>query len=320
MISCSLRNGTTTIERQPSSRSASMWLSGGSSVEIGRLPHLAGDRGLADERVTQADLRLAQRLDECRARAMARAQRELAGRLLELEDRAAVRTRKLDRARDDRREHLIDVEARVDRLADLAERAQLVDRAAQLRAARGQLVEQLHVLDRDRALCGERRHQADRPLAERLDDGPPQHDHADDLVVGQHRDAEQRAEAAEVERLLPAVLGIVARVGELNRATFQPDATDDRAGAGDDRMRLQVGAVLGGAAEREHHAVLALLELVDQAAVRAAQVHGVTHDGVEHRLQLEVRAPDRLEHLGGGALLLDSVRQVGGEPIVVALW
>ena len=106
---------------------------------------------------------------ELLARAGAGAQHELRRRRLELEDRAAVGPRELDRAGDDRRQHLVEVEARADRLADLAERAQLVDRARELLAALLELLEQLHVLDRDRALGRERRDELDRPVVERVD-------------------------------------------------------------------------------------------------------------------------------------------------------
>ena len=48
------------------------------------------------------------------------------------------------------------------------------------------------------ALRGERRDQPDRPVVERIDRRAPERDHADDAVLGQHRDAEHRAEPAEL--------------------------------------------------------------------------------------------------------------------------
>ena len=55
------------------------------------------------------------------------------------------------------------------------------------------------------------------------------------------------------------------------------------------------------------------------AAVSAAQVHGVAHDGLEHRLQLEVRAPDRLQHLGSSPRCCSTASaRSRGEPIALA--
>ena len=120
---------------------------------------------------SRRDRDLAQRLGELGARAEAGPQRELAAVGLVLEDRPAVGLRQLDGAGDDRREHLVGVEARADGLADLAEGAQLVDRAGELGAALLQLAEQMDVLDRDRALGGERRDELDRRVVERGDLG-----------------------------------------------------------------------------------------------------------------------------------------------------
>ena len=53
------------------------------------------------------------------------------------------------------------IERRVNRLGDFAERAQFADRAAKFVGARAQLVEQPRVLDGDDRLGGEIRHQLD---------------------------------------------------------------------------------------------------------------------------------------------------------------
>ena len=54
----------------------------------------------------------------------------------------------------------VDVEAGADRLADLAQRLELVDLARQLGAARLQLLHELDAVDRHRRLTGERRDDA----------------------------------------------------------------------------------------------------------------------------------------------------------------
>ena len=99
---------------------------------------------------------------------------------------------------DDRRQHLVEVEARADGLADLAERPQLVDRAREVAPALLERLEELHVLDRDRALRGEGGDQGDRLVVERLDLVAPQRDDADDALVDEHRHAQQGADAAQL--------------------------------------------------------------------------------------------------------------------------
>ncbi len=56
-----------------------------------------------------------------------------------------------------------------DHAQDLARRRLLLERLGQVAVARLQLVEQAHVLDRDHRLVGERRHQLDLLVRERLD-------------------------------------------------------------------------------------------------------------------------------------------------------
>src|SRR5215469_16691419 len=89
------------------------------------------------------------------------------GALLELVDDSAVAARELDRTADDRLEHGLQVEGRADRLADLAQRPELADRARELARASLQLLEEAHVLDGDRRLVGERRDKPDLSVGER---------------------------------------------------------------------------------------------------------------------------------------------------------
>ena len=59
--------------------------------------------------------------------------------LVVLHDRAAVGPGELDRVHGDGRQHVVDVEARAHRLADLAQRLELLDLAGELGAARLEL-------------------------------------------------------------------------------------------------------------------------------------------------------------------------------------
>ena len=146
--------------------------------------------------------------------------------------------------------------------------------------------------------------------AERRDRRLPEHDHAEHAVLAQHRDAEHRAEAAELERARHRVLRVVAGVADLHRLALGADAADDRARAGLQRHAHDVVAVGLRGAERVRAAVDVPVEDVDQPGVGAAEPHRLLEHGLEHRLELERRAPEHLEHAVGGGLALERLREV----------
>jgi len=119
--------------------------------DLGRRPV---QRGLPDNRLAEVDPGIAQGGNELEARPVVRARHEHLLGPVELVDRPDVGAGELDRVRHNPFEHLLQVECRVDRLADLAERLQLLDRTLQL-------LEQPGVLDRDDRLVGERLQQLD---------------------------------------------------------------------------------------------------------------------------------------------------------------
>ena len=117
---------------------------------------------------------------------------------------------------------LFEIECRVDRLGDVAERLQFADRAGQIVGARAQFVEQAHVLDGDDGLVGEVGDQLDLLVGERADLLPINRDRADQLVFLQHRHEKQRSGAAHVGqrhdggKALPVAL-VVSDVRNLKR-------------------------------------------------------------------------------------------------------
>ena len=117
----------------------------------------------ADERLVEADARLPQRgRRDPSLGAVARAQARTAPSPCRARRSSRRRRPRARRRGDDRRQHVVDVEARADRLADLAQGPQLVDRARQVPCALLQGAEQLDVLDGDRALRRERGEHVDR--------------------------------------------------------------------------------------------------------------------------------------------------------------
>src|SRR5262245_6334651 len=80
---------------------------------------------------------------------------ELARGFVELVDDAFVGCRELHCSRDDRVQHLLQLQRRVDGLSHLRERAQLLDRPTKFGGACLQLIEEPSVLDRNHRLIGE---------------------------------------------------------------------------------------------------------------------------------------------------------------------
>jgi hypothetical protein len=142
---------------------------------------------------------------------------------------------------------------------------------------------------------------------------PPELEDADDALADEHRRPEHRAISAELPPDRKPVDGIGEDVGDLNDAALQPDAADERLRALRHRVTLHVVAVLGTAAEDEGDPVEVAIRLVDVAAVGAGQPHRMAHDRLEHGLEPEVGAPDHLEHLIGGGLLLVRLCEVREE-------
>ena len=103
---------------------------------------------------------LRQRVNQLLIHAVGGAQMKFALQIVEDIDRAGLGAGELHRLGDDGGEHGLEIERRVHRLGHLAERAQLVDRAAKLIGALAQLVQQPRILDGDDGLGGEVRRPA----------------------------------------------------------------------------------------------------------------------------------------------------------------
>ena len=116
---------------------------------------LRSRRRRPDVGVAGADAPVGDGDDHLLAHAVGGAELELLPRLVEHVDRAGVGARELHGALHDGGQHLFEIERRVDRLRDLAQRLQLADRAGQIVGAGAQFVEQADVLDGDDGLGGE---------------------------------------------------------------------------------------------------------------------------------------------------------------------
>jgi hypothetical protein len=100
-----------------------------------------------------------------------RAQSEFPAGVVEHIDCASLSVGELCSLGDDGGKDRLEVDARIDCLSDLAERAQLADRLAELARARLYFVEQPRVLDRDHRLIREGGKQLDLLVGERAHGG-----------------------------------------------------------------------------------------------------------------------------------------------------
>ena len=165
--------------------------------------------------------------------------------------------------------------------------------------------EQLDVLDRDRALRREGGDELDRALVEGGDPVAPQRDDADHLVGGEHRDAEHRAEAAELLRADAArSRDRRARRGSARCCARARPGRPASLRRGRSGVAARWSRYACDAADREREPVDVAVEHVDLAGVGAAQPDGLAQHRLEHRLELERRAPDDVQHLGRGRLAL----------------
>ena len=176
-------------------------------------------------------------------------------------------------------EHVVDVEARADGLAHLAQRLQLLDLVRELRAAGLQLLHQLHAVDRHRGLAGERGDDRHLPLVERVDLVAPEGERADDLVVEEHRRAHGRPEAGDPLEVVPAVLRIGQHVRDLLGPAVESDPADEGVAVDRHRVLGDEPDRLLGEPDRLDQPVDAVLEEVEVGGVRAAQPPGALDDG-----------------------------------------
>ena len=148
---------------------------------------------------------------------------ELLGRRVVLEDGAALGRRELDGVADDRLQDLFRVEARAHRLTDLAEGLELLHLGAQLLLSGFQRAHQLDVADGDGGVGGEGGQDLGVVLVEGVDLGAPRRDHADELVVEDHRDAEDRAVVTDLLDVPPAVVGVGEDVVDVEGSSIEAD-------------------------------------------------------------------------------------------------
>ncbi len=101
-------------------------------------------------------------------------------------------------------------------------------------------------------------------------------------------------------------------VMDVNGAGLQHGSADHRRAIDLHAKRQQVGEVFGLEAPGRDGLEDIAPQAGDHRLVRPAKSSGELDQRIEHRLEIERRAADHLEHLGGGGLLLQRVGEVVG--------
>jgi hypothetical protein len=86
----------------------------------------------------------------------------------------------------------------------------------------------------------------------------------------------------------------------------------DRAAAGRDRVSQDDGNGLCRETDRRRHAIEIAVAAPDEGHLRSAQACGGFNQRVEHRLQVEGRAADDLEHIAGRGLVFERFLKIMG--------
>ena len=279
-------------------------------IDVGDLDRGPAEPGLAHGALAQAHRPARDRVDDLGVEPVGRLQAKDPGRLVVSAEHAGIRLGQRDRVGGDCAQHRLQRQRGADLAADLAERAQLRDRAGQIARARLHLVEQPRVLDRDHGLIGELLEQLFLGLGHGSSLGPADDDDADRLALAQHRHAQHPVPAHGRGKLL-----IVVRIGQ---RVLQSDHRPGEHDPSGDLGRVGPHRVLGPQQLHIARADVVAGDEMEQLAIEAehvgkqaaAQSDRVAHDRLEHRLHLGRRGADHAQDRRRRRLLLQGLGQV----------
>ncbi len=192
-------------------------------------------------------------------------------------------------------QHLADADDRVQRraqfVAHVGEELRLVPAGRlELAALVLDLLEQAGVLDREHRLRGEGLEQPDHRGRELAGIAPADDQRAEDAILAQQRDADQRTEAAAAQQIVEAVLLVPIEIRDLHGMPLRRAPTDHRVAEPDVRISQRGDHVFAEAVVRlRHEDFVGRVIDIDRAGVRPRQFDRVGDDGGQHRLQIERR-------------------------------
>ena len=201
-----------------------------------------------------------------------------------------------------------------DDLEHVGGRSLLLQRFAQILGARLHFVEQPRIFDGDHRLIGEGGYKLDLFLGKGLRQYLVDEDDADDRPVAQERDAKCGSIAADLLNLTPGIFRVRQHVGDVHHPTLKRASSRDAAAFEGNVMSLQIvpepRVRFGGVTEAGRKAKKVALALEQPCMIGVTEPCRGFDQCIEHRLQIERRTADDLEHICGRGLLLQKFRQV----------
>ena len=160
------------------------------------------------------------------------------------------------------------------------------------------------------AWCGEIRDQLDLLVGERPHRAPHHHNDADWTPFSQEGNSKHGAVPSQFRSFgRKVVIGFNENVGNLDRSASKHDPTDSRPAirgypiSFHELLKFRRGAALG------RPIILCAVRAGDRCHVGLAKPRRELGQRFEYDLQVESRATDNLEHVGGGGLLLQRFPQ-----------
>src|SRR5262249_47356304 len=175
----------------------------------------------------------------------------------------------------------------------------------QLRVVVLDFIDQAPILDGNHRLVREGGDEIDFSLREWIDRDAGQDEDADRSSLAQQWNAERGTMTAASLNFVPGKFRIGQYVRDVNCPAFERGSTGD--GPAVDLTRResrQVLPIVGPEAEEGNELELVATEAGDARIICSAEPCRRLDERFEHRLQIERRAADDLEHLGRGGLLL----------------
>ena len=188
--------------------------------------------------------------------------------------------------------------------------AQIVERLLELARARLNFVEQADVLDRNHGLIGEGFEKLDLPFVERTHGLPRDDEPANRLAAAHQRRRKQRPVVAAGLVAGLRVFGVGENIGDMDRLSVASCSRDAAARAGRQGMGSRKSLHFCAETVIRDKMIVVAAPLKDGRPVAVAEFCRRSRQRVEHCLQIERRAADNLQHIGGRGLLLQGLGQI----------
>src|SRR5262249_313107 len=164
--------------------------------------------------------------------------------------------------------------------------------------------EQSYVLDRDGCLVCESLDQRNLFVGERLDLRLDETDDAFRSSFPEHGDCENRPKGEHLLRLVECVFWVCLDVDDLHRAALEYRPAHRCSPASADGGALPQFQKFARQIMSGHCAARIAIVTENHSSVRATEPDGRSQERIKYHLQVERRATNHLEHIGGGGLLL----------------